>query len=325
VSGLTGRVWYIEPQFDILHTFNADLDITLTSPSGTTITISTDNGSSHDNVFFGTEWRDSANPFGQVPYFTNNGLAADHNYQNLVTATPLVPEEPLHAFAGEDPNGVWTVRIFDDSLGDTGTLTGWDLFVYTTSDPTSRTTRSFTNSSAAPIPDAAALPSTFDRAINVTGMGGYLCDVLVRLSVTHPLNEDLDITLTSPNFRVITLTTDNGFSNGNGFAGTTFDDSVDPGVLGVNTPTDGFFVNMVARNVLTPEESFGGLRGISANGTWLLRISDDTILNVGTFNSASLILTICSCDEPCPADFNGDGFTDIDDLVGVILCWGVCP
>jgi subtilisin-like proprotein convertase family protein len=320
VTGMTGRVWYIEPQFDIAHTFCADLDITLTSPNGTTVTISTDNGGSFNDVFFGTEWRDSANPFHPVPYFNNPGLVTDHNYSTNGVVTPLVPEEPLHAFAGEDPNGVWTVRITDDEGEDVGTLFGWDMFVYTTGDPTSRMTRTFTNSAAGPLTDNGLTV----RNIDVTGMGGYLCDVQVRLNVAHSFNDELDISLTSPAFRVTTLTTDNGGFFPNGFLGTTFDDSADRGSAGVHTAT-GATYSLAAQNVLTPEESFGGLRGTLVNGTWSLRIFDDEATGTGTFNSVSLILTTCSCNESCPADFNGDGFTDVDDLVGVILGWGVCP
>src|SRR5438552_1714978 len=82
------------------HMFNAYLDITLQSPAGTVVTITTDNGGSNDDVFNGTVWDDQANPGGQVPYTTNNGLVTDQAYVNLVTATPLVPEEAMGAFIG---------------------------------------------------------------------------------------------------------------------------------------------------------------------------------------------------------------------------------
>src|SRR5690606_12374979 len=85
----------------IAHTFSADMDITLTSPAGTVVTLSTDNGAGNDNVFNGTVWDDDANPAGQVPYVTNNGLVSDHAYVNLTLASPLVPEEAMAAFIGE--------------------------------------------------------------------------------------------------------------------------------------------------------------------------------------------------------------------------------
>ena len=115
----------------IRHTFAADIDMTLTSPSGTVVTLTTDNGGSNDNVFNGTLWFDKANPGGQVPYTTNDGLVTDQAYVNLVTATPLVPEGALSAFMGENPNGNWTLSITDDLAGDTGTLDSWSLEVTT--------------------------------------------------------------------------------------------------------------------------------------------------------------------------------------------------
>ena len=39
---------------NITHTFCGDIDMTLTSPAGTIVTLTTDNGSSFDNVFNGT-------------------------------------------------------------------------------------------------------------------------------------------------------------------------------------------------------------------------------------------------------------------------------
>jgi uncharacterized repeat protein (TIGR01451 family) len=115
----------------LTHTFAADLDITLASPAGTVVTLTTDNGAGNDNVFNGTLWDDDANPGGQLPYVTNNGLASDHAYVNLTLASPLVPEEALAAFIGEDPNGTWTITISDDLAGDGGSLESWSLDIDT--------------------------------------------------------------------------------------------------------------------------------------------------------------------------------------------------
>ncbi len=111
----------------IRHTFNADLDITLTSPMGAIVTITTDNGGSNDNVFDGTLWDDKADA-GQDPV---SSLVTRHPYADKKTAMRLVPEEPFAAFNGEDPNGDWTLTIYDDNAGDGGTLMSWSLEVTT--------------------------------------------------------------------------------------------------------------------------------------------------------------------------------------------------
>jgi subtilisin-like proprotein convertase family protein len=131
VSGAGAHLTDVNLFTNITHTFSADLDITLQSPAGTVVTITTDNGGGNDNTFAGTTFDDQANPGGQVPYVTNPGLTTDNPYANNVVATPLAPEEALAAFAGEDPNGTWTLTISDDLAGDGGALNNWRLDVTT--------------------------------------------------------------------------------------------------------------------------------------------------------------------------------------------------
>src|SRR4029078_11939957 len=131
VAGAATSILDVNLTTNLTHTFAADLDITLMSPAGTVVTLTTDNGAGNDNVFSGTVWDDDANPAGQVPYTTNNGLVTDQAYVNLTTATPLVPEEAMAAFIGEDPNGTWTLTVSDDLAGDGGSIDSWSLDIDT--------------------------------------------------------------------------------------------------------------------------------------------------------------------------------------------------
>ena len=155
---------------NITHTFAADLDITLRSPAGTVATITTDNGAGNDNVFAGTTFDDQANPAGQVPYATNNGLATDHAYVNNQVATPLVPEEALAAFSGENPNGTWTLTISDDLAGDGGTLQSWQLDIQSLSGAPEASPASYASSTPTAIPTG---PAVVTSTIEVAG-AGYL-------------------------------------------------------------------------------------------------------------------------------------------------------
>lgn len=130
VSGTGPYLFDLDLTTNLRHSFSSDLDITLTSPAGTVVTLTTDNGGQFDNVFNGTLWDDDANPAGQVPYTTNNGVVTDTTFANLTTATPLVPEEAMGAFIGEDPNGTWTITVSDDAGGDGGSL-DWSLDIDT--------------------------------------------------------------------------------------------------------------------------------------------------------------------------------------------------
>ncbi|HEX2879543.1 MAG TPA: proprotein convertase P-domain-containing protein [Polyangiaceae bacterium] len=114
----------------IPHTNPTDLDITLTSPTGTVVLLSSSNGVGFDDVFNGTVWNDDANPGGQVPYASNDGLVTDHLYVGGTAATPLVPEGALSKFIGESPTGTWTLSVTDKTNNAlTGTITSWGLNV----------------------------------------------------------------------------------------------------------------------------------------------------------------------------------------------------
>ena len=116
VTNVLGPVVDVDLTTFITHAFCADLDVTLTSPAATVVTLTTDNGGSNDNVFNGTLWDDDA-----------GDPATDHAYSNNVVATPLVVEGAMAALLGEDPDGEWTLTIADDAGGDTGQLVSWTL------------------------------------------------------------------------------------------------------------------------------------------------------------------------------------------------------
>ncbi|MFY9225614.1 MAG: proprotein convertase P-domain-containing protein [Blastocatellia bacterium] len=300
VSGAAPYLFDVDLQTFITHTFNADLDITLTSPSGTVVTITTDNGGANDDVFNGTTFDDDANPAGQVPYSTNNGVVTDHLYVNLVTATPLTPEEPLAAFIGENPNGVWTLTISDDLGGDGGSLNSWNLDISTLPmTPISTMNGPFTNNTPLTIPTGPAVVSS---TLNVTGAGTTVGKLTLQTFITHTFNADLDITLQSPSGTVVTITTDNAGANDNVFNGTLFDDDANPMgqvpysnnstvTSGPGVTTDQLYANNVVVNNLTPEEPFGAFIGEDPNGTWTLTISDDLSGDGGTLASWTLNIT----------------------------------
>jgi subtilisin-like proprotein convertase family protein len=267
VSGAGPSLWDVDLTTFIRHTFAADLDITLTSPQGTVVTITTDNGAGNADVFNGTVWDDQANPEGQVPYTTNGGLATDHPYVNLTPAASLVPEEALAAFRGEDPNGEWTLTISDDAAGDGGTLDSWSLAITTFPAPPAE--RFVTVSNAVPTTIPAG-PSVVTSTISVpAGAGRYLVDVNVTTSILHTFAADLDITLTSPQGIVVTLTTDNGAGNDHVFNGTVWDDQANPGgqvpyITNSGLATDHPYVNLTPAASLVPEEALAAFNGLNA-------------------------------------------------------------
>jgi subtilisin-like proprotein convertase family protein len=298
VSGAGPSLWDVDLTTFIVHTFAADLDITLTSPQGTVVTLTTDNGAGNDNVFNGTVWDDQANPEGQVPYTTNSGVATDHPYVNLTPAASLVPEEALAAFRGEDPNGVWTLTISDDDADDGGSLDSWSLAITTFPAPPAERLVTVSNEAPTTIP---AGPSVVTSTISVpAGAGRHLVDVNVTTFIQHTFGADLDITLTSPQGIVVTLTTDNGAGNDNIFNGTVWDDQANPGgqvpySTNSGLATDHPYVNLTPASSLVPEEALAAFNGLNPMGAWTLTIRDDLAGDGGTLTSWSLALTIGQC------------------------------
>ncbi|MGH7341426.1 MAG: proprotein convertase P-domain-containing protein, partial [Candidatus Rokuibacteriota bacterium] len=218
----------------------------------------------------------------------------DNLFANLVVETPLVPEEALGHFRGEDPNGNWVLTIADTALADVGTLSTWTLTIVTFTAPPIETTTSFPSTDTPlPINDLATTTST----LAVSGLDTYICDVDVNTSITHTWNADLNMTLTSPGATASTMSTANGGSNDNVFNGTLWDDNA-----GATNPpgpvTDNLFANLVVETPLCFEEALGAFIGQDPNGNWVYTITDTALADVGTLSTWSLDITTCTCVQP---------------------------
>jgi uncharacterized repeat protein (TIGR01451 family) len=102
------------------HTFVNDLELRLTSPEGTTVTVI-------DNT------DGSGNNFCQVLLDDEAGTTS---IQTAVTANAPFqgswsPANPLSAFDGEDPNGVWTLQAQDFFSQDTGSIRAFSVLIST--------------------------------------------------------------------------------------------------------------------------------------------------------------------------------------------------
>lgn len=113
-----GTIEDVDVEINLTHTFDGDLDISIISPAGTEVELSTDNGGSGDD-FLGTVFDDSAGTSitsGTAPF----------------TGT-FSPEGSLSDINDEDAAGTWTLKIVDDAGGDIGTLLSWSVTLTTAS------------------------------------------------------------------------------------------------------------------------------------------------------------------------------------------------
>jgi len=98
--------------FYILHPWTADLDISLISPQGTRVELSSDNGGDGDD--YGTS--------GLWTRLDDESIAFDVTSFPAPFEGTYSPEQSLAALDGEQSLGTWTLEIVDDANGDVGTL-----------------------------------------------------------------------------------------------------------------------------------------------------------------------------------------------------------
>ncbi len=288
VAGVPGVLVDVDVAVDIAHPQPDQLDVFLVSPSGTTVTLTTDNGGGNDDVFAGTLFDDQAAGTPSAPNVRN------FTYANGVATGAIQPEEPLGALFGESANGPWALVVVDDTFGQTGTLRGWSLTISTVPALVTSSPLTFTGAGG-PIPDNA--PAGRTSTITVNGTGRHLADLDVTLDITHPNATDLDVFLTAPSGRRIDLVTDLGGGNDDLYAGTTFDDQAGTPASDTMLPPSGTPFTRV-----TGEGALSAFLGEDPNGPWTLTVVDDAPGNTGILRGWGLrVVTATIC---------GDGILD---------------
>lgn len=274
VSGEGSYIARIGLRTSITHTWSADLELTLISPAGTRVLLTSDNGGSNDDVYDGTLWSDAVN----VP-------VTDFAFADGVVATELTGESALSVFNGEDPNGTWTLEIVDNAGVDTGTISSWTVEVAALSVTPVFASHELTTSPGAAIPDLGTLTDDMVFA----GIPTEICDIHLTTSITHTYNGDLDIILVSPMGTRVTLSTGNAGSNDDVFNGTVWDDTANAPV------SEHTFTSGVTATPLTAESALGAFHSENPNGTWTLEISDTAGADIGTLASWTLDPITCTC------------------------------
>ena len=99
----------------LTHTYDGDLKLTLTSPTGTSKVLINRRGGT-DNGFTNLVLDDgAAAPIASIP---TDGATVSGTFR---------PEEPLSGFSGENAAGAWTMNVSDNASVDTGTLDSWGI------------------------------------------------------------------------------------------------------------------------------------------------------------------------------------------------------
>ncbi|MCZ2356881.1 MAG: proprotein convertase P-domain-containing protein, partial [Bacteroidia bacterium] len=145
---------------DLTHTWDADVDLYLTAPNGSTLRLSTDNGGSDDD-YGGTRFTDAA---------TINIIAYTAPFRGylrpeggLGTENGITPNiSTFSALNGSNPNGTWSLKVFDDSGADTGILRFWAIDF---ADETKTTSTTSVTDNYTDFVDIATTPTTLNPTI----------------------------------------------------------------------------------------------------------------------------------------------------------------
>jgi len=269
VSGAGTYLWDVDLTAFIAHTWNSDLDITLTAPSGKVVTITTDNGSSNANVFNGTLWDDSA-----------MSAASSYAYVSGTPAPTLTAEGAFSSLNGSNPNGVWTLTITDDLGGDSGNLSSWKLDVTTLNSPppVSGSPSVFTASPGVAVTDF----NTVTSQIVVGGLNPQIAEVRVYTEIAHTWSSDLDVRLTSPGGTTVQLCNLDAAGSIDAFDATNWYDTARTGLL--DNPAGNFaYVSGTPASDLVPDGAFARYFDENPNGTWTLSVYDNASPDSGLF------------------------------------------
>ena len=238
VSGMTGLVSSVTATVSNLsHTFPHDINVLLVSPSGRKTLLISHAGGAHavSNVTV-TADDTAAAPlpnFGQIV----SGTFLPTAYAPAVLISGPAPAGPyvasMAALNGADPNGTWSLFVFDDSAGDDGNIAaGWSMTIATVSPVNPVADLGIVVANPA---GAVSAGNNFKYTVTVSNGGPAAASGVVVADVLPP----------GVNF--VTASAPNGFSSGSGTATLNFG-SIAPNTsafatITVNAPSVGTYTN----------------------------------------------------------------------------------
>ena len=287
----------VDVVLDIAHTWNSNLDVYLIAPDGTSVELFTDVGRDTNN-FKDTILDDEASKSiknGSGP-FTGS----------------FKPEKSLSKLDGKNAQGTWKLKVEDDATRYAGRLKSWGLVIESTEPlppppPPPPVESGGITYASKDVPLEIKDPGTTASALDIPD-AYTIADVNVALSIVHPYLEDLSAKLTAPDGTSVALFTNIG-GGGSDIKDMVLNDEAGIPIADGEVPFMGIF---------QPEGSLSDLDGLNAKGTWLLEITDDSKLDVGTLVCWSLTIDyvpvpICQ-DVTVPAQKNLQADVGLVDL-----------
>jgi subtilisin-like proprotein convertase family protein len=117
----SGPVSFVAVGVRIAHPRDSDLTISILSPQGTAVPLSSGRGG--DGANFGSGPKGCS---GELTWFDSDGLDSIQTAE-APFGGEFRPEQPLGALNGQEARGRWTLRVADSAAGATGQLLCWQL------------------------------------------------------------------------------------------------------------------------------------------------------------------------------------------------------
>jgi subtilisin-like proprotein convertase family protein len=250
----------IQVQLNIAYPTDADLNLALIAPDGTTI-----------QLFNGEGVLNGAQSGFEDTIFDDGAATPIGSGSPPFDVGPFQPAQVLSALSGRNSFGQWRLAITDTNsnpAAGTKQLISWSLKLPHATTSTS----SYTNSTAVTILPGRTVVSkiTVSDSYQIEQDLANHDDIQVQLNILYPTDTDLQAELISPNGTIIPLFTNVGqFGSGNGksgFENTIFDDGASAPIELAGVPFD--------TGPFNPQKPLSALVGEGSMGVWQLAITD---------------------------------------------------
>jgi uncharacterized repeat protein (TIGR01451 family) len=137
VSGVIGRVSNLTLELNgLTHSFPHDINVLLVSPSGSNVLVMSHTGGAYAVTNLDLVFDDAATVSLPNYGLIINGTYKPSSYEGPVTLPGSAPasryQSALSGMVWSNPNGAWSLYVFDDKIGDSGyILNGWSLNLIT--------------------------------------------------------------------------------------------------------------------------------------------------------------------------------------------------
>jgi subtilisin-like proprotein convertase family protein len=291
VSGESGTITDVNVRLSgIVHTFSADLEVVLVSPTGQKIALMNDNGGSSPYNSANLTFDDQAATTVPNAVAASGGTFRPSNAspgQSLPAPAPAGPyASTLAVVNGLSPNGTWQLFVNDDASGDQGSVASWDL--------------QLTLSGAGAIIPDLGVSGPYPSQLKVSNLQGVITDVNVTLTgLTHTFPFDLNIVLVSPSGTPLALSGRVGGGHPGYFGANLIFDDQAPGPVPDPAPVGGGAFRPTTEiggslSAPGPQGPYAGtlsaFNGQSPNGLWSLFIDDQAAGDSGSLGSWSITL-----------------------------------